>query len=431
MRGLHLTSDLWGCSCALGLLTDATLLSSLARDAVARSGLSQVADRFFAFPSVNEESGGVTGTVLLAESHVALHTWPESRSVTLDVYVCNYTEDNSGKAERLMRDLIEQFQPARETSNRLVRGELPIAGEQSQDLVEGLAQYAAFSCTASQHLLTERSSFQTIDVFETPQFGKVLRIDGANMTSERDEFFYHEALVHPVATAHPAPRSALIMGGGDGGAAEEVLKHASIERLLLVELDEAVSRISRAHLGQVHRGAFSDRRLELLHADGENYLQNSTEKFDLILLDLTDPDTPARRLYNRDFFSSVRRRLTIGGAMSLHIGSPVFHAERFGRLVHELSSVFANVRPYSLYVPLYGTQWGMAIASDALDPITLSPDLAEQRLHERQIDTLQYYNGEVHRALFALPNYIRKLLSAGECAQLNPQEVSHAGRHDS
>lgn len=410
MHGLHLTSDLWGCNCDLRLLTDATLLHRLARDAVAKAGLSQVAEKFFTFPNTDGEAGGVTGTVLLAESHLALHTWPESRSVTLDVYVCNFTEDNTGKAEHLMRELIEQFQPARETSNRLIRGELPIAGEQPQELVEILAEHASFSFTASRRLVTERSAFQTIDVFETPRFGKLLRIDGANMTSERDEFFYHEALVHPVATTHSAPRSALIIGGGDGGAAEEVLKHASIERLLLVELDEAVSRISRAHLGQIHRDAFADKRLELLHADGESYLRNSTEQFDLILLDLTDPDTPARRLYSADFFSIARSRLTAGGAMSLHIGSPVFHPDRFTRLVHELSDVFANVRPYSLYVPLYGTQWGMAIASDTLDPATLSPDVAEQRLGERHVESLQYYNGEVHRALFALPNYVRKLL---------------------
>lgn len=410
MRGLHLTSDLWACNCDPGLLIDATQLHGVARDAVARAGLSQVANKFFSFPSTSGEPGGVTGTVLLAESHLALHTWPESRSVTLDVYVCNYTEDNTGKAERLMQELVEQFRPMRETRNRLVRGEVPGAGEQWQELIEDLSEHATFSFAASRRLLTERSAFQTIDVFETPQFGKLLRIDGANMTSERDEFFYHEALVHPVATAHAAPRSALIIGGGDGGAAEEILKHASIERLLLVELDEAVSRISRAHLGQIHRGAFSDQRLELVHADGESYLQNSTEQFDLILLDLTDPDTPARRLYSHDFFASVRRRLMAGGAMSLHIGSPVFHPERFARLVRDLSSVFATVRPYSLYVPLYGTQWGMAIASDTLDPLVLSPDLAEQRLRERQLDSLQYYNGDVHRALFALPNYVRKLL---------------------
>lgn len=127
MRGLHLTSDLWDCRCDLRLLTDAALLSDLARDAVARAGLRPVASKFFTFPRGSRADGGVTGTVLLAESHVTLHTWPESRAVTLDVYVCNFTEDNTGKAESLTRELLEQFQPAREITNRLLRGELPQA----------------------------------------------------------------------------------------------------------------------------------------------------------------------------------------------------------------------------------------------------------------------------------------------------------------
>lgn len=125
MRGLHLTSDLWGCRCDLRLLTDATLLHSLAGAAVARAGLTPVANKFFTFPRTSRAAGGVTGTILLAESHLALHTWPESRSVTLDVYVCNFTQDNTDRAERLMRELGEQFGPTREINNRLIRGELP------------------------------------------------------------------------------------------------------------------------------------------------------------------------------------------------------------------------------------------------------------------------------------------------------------------
>jgi spermidine synthase len=386
----------------------------MSRSAVDRVGLTYVADKFFTFPASDGQPGGVTGTVLLAESHIALHTWPETASVTLDVYVCNFMQDNSGKAEDLMRELVRQFHPGSETSNRIIRGEMPFEREQPESLLENLTEHVHLGIAASRHLLTERSAFQTIELFDTPQFGKLLRIDGANMTSERDEFFYHEGLIHPATTAHSAPRSALVIGGGDGGAVEEVLKHASIERVLMIELDDAVLKIARTHLGQIHRDAFSDRRLEVLHGDGAVFVEQSVEQFDLIFLDLTDPDTPARRLYQADFFCSVRNRLKPGGAMALHIGSPVFHPERFSRLVRELADVFAIVRPYSLYVPLYGTQWGMAVASDTLDPLALPASVADERLTERRIEALQYYNGDVHRALFALPNYIRKLL------QINP-----------
>lgn len=411
MRGLHLTADLYGCNSDAGLLTDCGLIQGACKAAVAAAGLSYIGEKFFAFPCGQNQPGGVTGAILLAESHLALHTWPESGSVTLDVYVCNFTRDNSAKAEQLMRDLVARFAPARQEHHRVNRGEAPAAGEVRERLHEWLGEHCFFGVAGARRVAKERSAHQTLEVFETPQFGKLLRLDGANMTSEGDEYFYHEALVHPLACAHPAPRSALVIGGGDGGAAEEILKHACMQRVLLVELDEAVPRIARKHLGTIHRGAFDDLRLEVHHADGGEYLRRSAECFDLILLDLTDPDTPARRLYQPDFFRDLRQRLAVGGAVAMHIGSPVFHPQRFSRLVRDLRGAFRTVRPYSLYVPIYGTQWGMAVASDSLDPLLLAPDVADERIRERNLGELDYYNGDVHRALFALPNYVRKLLA--------------------
>lgn len=411
MHGLHLTSDLYSCRCDPLRLTDPGQVAELCRTAVAAADLTRVAEKFFAFPSNNGRPGGVTGAVLLAESHLALHTWPESASVALDVYVCNFTRDNSAKAERLMRDIVARFEPAREEGNRLTRGVIPGDGAGQEHLYEWLGEHSFFGFASSRRLLAEQSAHQMIEVFETPQFGKLLRLDGANMTSERDEFFYHEALVHPAASTHPAPHSALIIGGGDGGAAEELLKHPSMERVLMVELDAAVSRIARRHLGEIHRGAYDDPRLEVLNTDGEAYVRSSAESFDLVLLDLTDPDTPAGQLYQPDFFEKLRKRLAPGGVLSMHIGSPVYHPQRFVRLVNDLRQVFRCVRPYSLYVPVYGTQWGMAVASDGPDPLTLSPAHADQRIAERKIRDLNYYNGGIHGALFALPNYIRKLLA--------------------
>ena len=128
MRGLHLTADLFDCACDAQLLVDPGLIGDLCRTAVAVAGLSCVAEKFHAFPSNKSQSGGVTGAILLAESHLALHTWPESRSVALDVYVCNFTRDNAAKAERLMHDLIARFAPVRQERNRLTRGAIPGAG---------------------------------------------------------------------------------------------------------------------------------------------------------------------------------------------------------------------------------------------------------------------------------------------------------------
>jgi spermidine synthase len=194
--------------------------------------------------------------------------------------------------------------------------------------LEQLTPHARFGYRATA-LQTLQTPYQKLELLQTPQFGKVLRLDDCFMTSEGEEFFYHEALVHPAAMAHPAPRKALILGGGDGGAAEELLKHPSIERVVLAELDEAVVQFSRQHLQAVHRGALDDARVEVCIGDGLALMEATDERFDLALMDLTDPDTPASALYAPDSLARMKRVLAPGGALVLHLGSPVFHGRRW------------------------------------------------------------------------------------------------------
>ncbi len=411
MQGLHLTADLYGCNCSPALLTDASALAALCRRAVDESLLTIVDDKFFTFPEYQGQAGGVTGAVLLAESHLALHTWPERQGVTLDVYVCNFSTDNSAKAERLMDDLIIAFSPTDQTTNRILRGSAEPGTQSDELLLEWLNADSAFGFRARRRIETVRSPYQTVEVFDTPQFGKLFRLDGWYMTSEKDEFFYHEPIAHCAAIAHPAPRSALVIGGGDGGSSEELLKHSTIERVVMAELDPEVVRIARRYLGEVHRGVFDDPRLHVHIGDGFEYTAKSAERFDLIVFDLTDPDTPARRLYTPEFFAMARGALNPGGAISLHIGSPIFQPDRVRTLLADLASVFPIVRPLGQYIPLYGAYWGMAVASDTLDPKSVDAALVEQRLRERGVERLQLYNGEIHSALFALPNFYRALLA--------------------
>ena len=414
MQGLHLTADLYGCQCEASLLIDADTLAGLCRQSVADAGLTLVDEKYFAFPEWQGQPGGVTGAALLAESHLAVHTWPERGGVTLDVYVCNFSTDNSGKAEQLLDDLIVAFAPRQQSTNRILRGSQDPESRSDELLLEWLNADTAYGFRATRRLETIRTPYQMLEVFDTPQWGKLFRLDGSYMTSERDEFFYHEPIVHAAAIAHPAPRSALVIGGGDGGSSEELLKHATMQRVVMAELDPEVVRVAREHLASVHRGAFDDPRLTVRIGDGQQYVQDLAdqaggERFDLIVLDLTDPDTPADKLYTPEFFALLKRVLAPGGAVTLHIGSPVYLPERVRELLGHLASAFRIVRPFGLFVPLYGAYWGMACASDTLDPLATAPELAEQRLVERGIGELQYYNGDVHRALFALPNFFRKL----------------------
>jgi spermidine synthase len=262
----------------------------------------------------------------------------------------------------------------------------------------------------AQKTLDRRTPHQHLQVFESADFGRVFKLDGCNMTSEKDEFLYHENLVHPAAITHPAPRRALIIGGGDGGTAEELLKHPTLDSVRLIELDADVLSVSKDQFAAVHRGAFADRRLTVTVADGLSHLRARTEQYDLILLDLTDPIGPAVALYDADTFALCRDALCPGGAVCLHIGSPIAHPQRVRSIVKALRSVFWCVAPYFCYVPLYGSLWGFAVASLSLDPRRLSAPAVAKRIADRHIGHLQHYNAQIHHAQFALPNYVCDLL---------------------
>jgi spermidine synthase len=438
MQGLHLTADLYDCRCDASLLTDADRLAALCRAAIQASCLTLVDEKYVQFPDHAGQPGGVTGALLLAESHLAVHSWPERRSVTLDVYVCNFSTDNTAKAEQALESLVEAFDPGSRVIERLFRGiddllaqpgaaNAPAPNDRSAAssvagtsgphghglLLEWLNADSAYGFRASRRIESVRTPWQLLEVFDTPQWGRVFRLDGCLMTSERDEFFYHEPIIHPAAISHPAPTKALVIGGGDGGSAEELLKHPTIERVVIAELDGEVVRMSREHLVAVHRGALDDPRVDIRIGDGWETtatLAAAGERFDLVILDLTDPDTPAHRLYTRDYFERVRQILAPGGALALHIGAPAYRPDRVRALLRDLHAVFKLVRPLGVHVPLYGAYWGMALASDTLDPLALSAAEVARRIDARNLRDLNYYNEQVHSALFALPNFYRALL---------------------
>jgi spermidine synthase len=256
-----------------------------------------------------------------------------------------------------------------------------------------------------------RTPFQLLEVYDTPELGRIFRLDGYNMTSERDEFFYHENLVHPAAVAHPGPRRALVIGGGDGGSSEELLKHSTLEVVHMAELDPGVIEVSKAQFARVHRGVFDDPRLKVTVGDGLAYLRQTAVRYDLVSMDLTDPVGPSAELYSPDTFALAKRAMSAESALTLHIGSPFSHPQRVRETLANLRQVFKRVAPYFVHIPIYGSIWGFACASDTLDPRSLSPEQVERVLAERRVGDLQYYNGDTHRAVFALPNYVRTLVA--------------------
>ncbi|MCC7114104.1 MAG: polyamine aminopropyltransferase [Burkholderiales bacterium] len=254
-----------------------------------------------------------------------------------------------------------------------------------------------------------RSPYQSVEVHESAPFGKLFRLDGHFMTSEKDEFFYHENLVHLAAVTHPAPERALIVGGGDGGSAEELLKHPTIRSVTLAEIDLAVVDLARKYFGSVHRGSLDDPRLALRVGDGFAFVRDTDESYDLIVLDLTDPGGPSLELYTADFYRACAARLTPSGAMTLHIASPVAHPDRIRQTLVGLRAAFPVVVPYLVSIPLYGGMWMMACCSAGLDPRRMTAVEVERRIAQRGLGGLRYYNGDMHRAALALPNFVRSI----------------------
>ncbi|MBK8063522.1 MAG: polyamine aminopropyltransferase [Betaproteobacteria bacterium] len=398
MNGLHLIGDLGGCRCDPQRLLDGKRFESQCVEMVRAVGLTVMDSNFHQF-----EGSGYTGTVVLAESHLAIHTWPERQGLTLDVYVCNFSGDNSEKARALFRALVEYFQPGETACDEIERG--------GHTLTEPLNDSTGFYIGATRQIEERQTRFQKLAVYDTPQYGKLFRLDGYNMTSERDEFVYHENLVHPALSAHAAPRKVLVIGGGDGGSAEEILKHPSVERLTLVEIDADVIEVAKQHFEAVHHGVFDNPKLELVIGDGMRFVRDTAEKFDLVVLDLNDPMGPAEALYSTEFFQQCRQILAPGGALTLHIGSPVARPERVAELSQRLNSVFRIVRPYTMFIPLYGSLWAMACASDKLDPKSFTADEIDRRIEQRKLIDLKYYNGETHEGVFALPNFVRDMVA--------------------
>ena len=263
---------------------------------------------------------------------------------------------------------------------------------------------------------TVQSSHQHIAVYDTPEFGKLLRIDDCNMLAERDAPIYHEAIVHPAAVCIANLQTALVLGGGDGCAAAELLKHNTVLHVDLVELDTEVVAMSKTHFAATNFNVFDNPKLRLHIADALVFMQNAG-KYDLICLDLTDPDAGAAHsatLFTDAFFTRCKAALNPGGVLTLFAGSPFSHAQRFSQIVTTLEAKFKFARPYFAHVPSYAMLCGFVAASDSVDITQISEMEVNATINQRQIGRCGFYNGAMHGAMLAQPEYVRRLFTNAE-----------------
>lgn len=269
------------------------------------------------------------------------------------------------------------------------------------------------SMRADRTLVSERTALQALEVFETPLFGRVMMLDGAVQLTTSDEFVYHEMMAHVPILAHGAARRVLVIGGGDGGVAREVLRHRRVERLTMVEIDGDVVSFCKTHFPQVSAGAFDDPRLSLVIADGIRFVAETDERFDVAIVDSTDPVGPAAGLFTASFYAGVGRILAPGGILVTQSGVPFLQRGELVDAAANLATAFPRSAFYMSTVPTYvGGAMAHGFASVAASSFEVDETTLAERLDAAGIAT-RYYTPAVHRAAFALPRFVEEAVEEG------------------
>jgi spermidine synthase len=277
---------------------------------------------------------------------------------------------------------------------------------------ESLFPLVKLGLKVKETLVSNKSEYQKISILDTYQFGKVLVLDGVVQTTERDEFIYHEMLTHLPMLSHPNPERVLIIGGGDGGILREVLKYP-VKEVFLVEIDEKVIEFSKTHLSAICRNSFNDRRANIIIDDGVNFVKKGKGKFDVLIVDSSDPAGPAKVLFSSKFYSDVFNILSHDyGIFAQQTGSSFLQREELPYVYRRLKKIFPFVGTFLTAVPTYvGGLFSLVFASKGIDPLKIRLSEIEKRYRKLKLKT-RYYNPKIHLASFALPTYIRENVEA-------------------
>ena len=411
-------------SCDPHIMND---VSAIERDMVAaaqKAGATVINSTFHHFSPY-----GVSGVVVIQESHLAIHTWPEYGYAAVDLFTCG--EMNAWIS---FDHLKECFGAKSYSALELKRGSVNLLQRNDFDITS-MRQKAAewknpdfytrnvwFTDKDEEQALSLRftgdvlfdvqSPFQRVRILESYKYGKMLALDDMVMTTEKDEFHYHEMISHPALFSLPNAKNVLIIGGGDGGTAREVLRHKNIEQVTMVEIDGEVIEACKIHLPKI-AAEFNNPKLTLLVDDGIEFLKNATpNSYDIIIVDGSDPVGPAEGLFSVEFYTNCYAALKNDGILVAQGESPKFNEKAFVELNQTLQSIFGlDKTPISLFfVPTYPTgMWSFqyGIKGD----ITLKEVKNKTVIQEFvSKEGLRYYNEDIHANTFALPNFVKELV---------------------
>lgn len=256
-------------------------------------------------------------------------------------------------------------------------------------------------------LYKTKTAFQNLKIFDSDLLGKMLVLDDIIQTTEKDEFIYHEMMTHPLLLAHPDPENILIIGAGDGGILREVLKHRSVKKAVLVEIDETVISVSKKYLPSLSKGAFNNKRARIIIDDGAKFMRETKEKFDVAIVDSSDPIGPATVLFSTKFYKDICSVLKEDGLMIRQTGSTLFQPDEVKNTQKMMSKIFPHMVIQVAAVPTYiGGLFSFVIASKKINPTTVPFEKIAARYAGLNLKT-KYYNPEIHFASLKIPNYLR------------------------
>ncbi len=256
----------------------------------------------------------------------------------------------------------------------------------------------------TESLHTEKTDFQDLAVIDTIQWGRMLVLDGCVMTTDKDEFVYHEMITHVALSAHKNPKRVLVVGGGDGGVIREIMKHNTVEKAVLAEIDGKVIEASKTYFPAIAQG-LSDVRVDIQVIDGIKHVEENPDTYDVIIVDSTDPIGPAVGLFAKDFYQNIARALKEDGIFVAQTESPFLNSSLISRVYGDISSIFAITKLYLAAIPTYPSGlWSFTIGSKIYDPSVIAD---QERANSLQT---KYYTPSLQASLFHLPRFVEELL---------------------
>ena len=273
---------------------------------------------------------------------------------------------------------------------------------------EYYSENAKFSIKVDKQLHSEQSDFQRIDFFESDEFGRFFTLDGLMMVTEKDEFIYHDMITHTALAVNPEIKNVLVIGAGDGGTVRELTRYKNIEKIDMVEIDERVVRLCEKYL-PVTASQLKDSRVSLYFEDGIKFVKESQEKYDLIIVDSTDPIGPGEGLFTVEFYTDCYNLLSDNGILINQHESPYYDKDRkeLIRTRQKIKKIFEISRVYQAHIPTYPSgHWLFGFASKKYDPVK---DIKADDWNKLGLET-KYYNTDLHLGAFALPTYVNKLI---------------------